>query len=158
MLNNLRTQVGRLDVESEDLRDRRANSAYFKTLFAAFKAGGACDWDSKLPLSLLSQGNRHKIHEHHIFPQKVLRDAGIEDRLQNDIANLTFISAAKNRRLSATPAAEYLPTLSVDERRQHCIPEDPELWAVDNFPEFLETRRGLIVTRLNAFIAETGGE
>ena len=43
-IDRLRTQVGRLDFAPEELEGKRQVSALFKTMFLAFRAGGARDF------------------------------------------------------------------------------------------------------------------
>lgn len=103
LLTHIKTQVGKLDVGAEDLELLKSNSAYFKTMFLAFRKAGAQDWKTNLPISMNMQGARHKIEEHHIFPKAQLKKLGHTDDLINNIANLTFISAGPNRSISDSP-------------------------------------------------------
>jgi hypothetical protein len=52
LLDRLRQQVGRLDITPEELEGRNQRSALFKTMFLAFKDGGATDWRSQVAISL----------------------------------------------------------------------------------------------------------
>ena len=60
-----------------------------------------------------------------------------------------------NREVSDGDPAEYIPTY--EERHpgavgSHWIPMDPELWRIDNYLDFLETRRELLATAANDFL------
>src|SRR5690606_19857354 len=48
LMERLKSQVGRLDISPLELEGRNQRSALFKTMFIAFRAGGARDWHSNL--------------------------------------------------------------------------------------------------------------
>ena len=47
LIEHLQSQMGRLDISPSDLDGRNQRSALFKTMFMAFRAAGAKDWQSK---------------------------------------------------------------------------------------------------------------
>ena len=73
LINLLRRQVGRLDVVQEELEGRNQRSALFKTMFLAFRKGGARDWNSHLKIALSHSGTQHRLQFHHIFPKGILK-------------------------------------------------------------------------------------
>lgn len=155
LIEALRLQFGRLDIDPGELENRNARSAFFKTMFLAFRQDGARDWSSNLAISLSHGGKQHRLQFHHIFPRAVLR--GRYNRyLINDIANLAFIGGRTNRRISNKRPRDYVPTLlaSQGERpfQAQCIPVEPSLLEVDNYPAFLAERRKRIAERLNRFL------
>ncbi len=104
---------------------------------------------------------------HHIFPfnlmikhkpaLKVYTDNGqspAEFRADvNDIANLTFLSQAKNVEIGDTPPWQYLPNETTKEtRKAHFIPEDPDLWKPERFSDFLDQRRRLLAKAMTSLI------
>lgn len=157
LLDRLQTQMGRLDIQPEDLDGRTARSALFKTMFLAFKNDGAQDWFSKIQISLKHSGSRDRLQFHHIFPRAFLHEQRPELRAAqiDDIANLAFIGGATNRTISAAPPSKYLVPLIAAEgdplgRQQ--VPKDPDLMTSERFLDFLKERRTLIAARLNDFI------
>lgn len=155
LIDRLRLQVGRLDITPEELEGRNQRSALFKTMFLAFRAGGAKDWRSNLAISLDHSGVQDRLQFHHIFPKAVLKNK-FTAREADDIANLAFISGKTNRAISDKPPASYLPTL-IAKMGPSCftdqaIPMDSNLWEVDNYTAFLAQRRRRIAERLNAFL------
>src|SRR3990172_4704939 len=52
LIDRLRQQVGRLDIAADELEGRNQRSALFKTMFLAFRAGGAKDWRSQVSIAL----------------------------------------------------------------------------------------------------------
>ena len=56
LLDQLRLQVGRLDVTPQELEGRSQRSALFKTMFLAFRVAGARDWRSNLVIAMGHRG------------------------------------------------------------------------------------------------------
>ncbi len=155
LIDRLRLQVGRLDVSPEELEGRTQRSALFKTMFLAFRAAGAKDWQSNLAIALDHAGAQHKLQFHHIFPKAVL-EGHYTAREADDIANLCFISGKTNRRISDQAPAQYFPDVikKVDMAALEAqrIPTEPALLGVAAYPEFLRQRRALVAKRLNEFL------
>jgi hypothetical protein len=152
----LELQLGRSLVDAADLVGRGKRSALFPMAYLALKARGAKDWRSQLELSLSHQGRDHSIEYHHIFPRKYLRDADYEPDQINEIANMAFIAGGTNRSLSTKPPSDYLKEIVEKHGKQaleaHCIPTDPALWEIAQFPMFLEYRRAALARAINDFI------
>ena len=159
LLDRLRTQVGRLDVAPEELEGRSQRSALFKTMFLAFQAAGAKDWQTQLAIALSHVGSAHQLQFHHIFPKALLKKSGYATREIDDIANLAFIGGRANRRISDKPPADYIPELVATSGEQpftsQCIPTDQSLLSSDHYRSFLAERRRRIAERLNAFLDPT---
>lgn len=156
LLQLLRTQVGRLDVLPTDLENRNSRSAYFKTMFLAFRDSGATDWRDQLVISLKHTGAQHTLQFHHIFPQGVLKKLELSTAKINDICNLSFISGRTNRKISDKEPPLYLPGIvskQGDEAlTKQSIPTDASLWQLSAYDQFLVRRRELVAERLNNFL------
>lgn len=156
LLHLLRTQVGRLDVLPTDLENRNSRSAYFKTMFLAFREEEATDWRDQLVISLKHSGAQHSLQFHHIFPQNVLKRHNVAQSKVNDICNLSFVSGRTNRKISDKEPSLYLPEIvdnqGVTALKKQSIPTDKELWPVASYEAFLTKRRQLVADRLNAFL------
>jgi hypothetical protein len=155
LLERLRLQVGRLNIVPEELEGRNQRSALFKTMFLAFRDGGARDWKSNLAIALDHSGVTHKLQFHHIFPKAVLKHR-YTSREADDIANLAFIGGRTNRQILAKPPAkyfrDYLETTGGEAFASQCIPTDAELLEPEHYKRFLVERRRRISDRLNAFL------
>jgi hypothetical protein len=155
LVDKLRQQVGRLEVEPSELEGRNKRSALFKTMFLAFRADGAKDWRSQVAIALHHSGVQHKLQFHHIFPKAILKGS-VTAREANDIANLCFIGGKTNRQISDKAPAEYFRSMldkaGPDVFRAQCIPTDGECLDVGAYKTFLQRRRELIAARLNAFL------
>jgi hypothetical protein len=158
LVNRLRLQVGRLDVTPEELEGRNQQSALFKTMFLAFHAAGARDWQSNLAISLAHSGRQHKLQFHHIFAKALLKNK-VTDREANDIANLAFVGGKTNRGISDKAPCEYLPPLMAKIGESafaaQCIPPEPHLLKLESYKEFLVERRRRVAKALNTFLGVT---
>lgn len=155
LLDRLRLQVGRLDIAPEELEGRNQRSALFKTMFLAFRAAGAKDWQSNLTIALGHHGAQHRLQFHHIFPKAVLKGS-YTAREADDIANLAFIGGKTNRQISDKAPVQYFPAL-IDKAGagafdSQCIPTEVALLDAAAFKKFLAVRRAGISERLNAFL------
>jgi hypothetical protein len=155
LIELLRQQVGRLELETSDFVGRGINSALFPLVYLVLKQRGATDWETGLGISTSVQGKQHKIQYHHIFPKALLKDQH-ERQLINEIANMAFIGARTNQRISSKQPAEYLP--QIKERRgdaaliAQAIPLDTSLYAITAFSEFLAERRRRLADAVNEFL------
>ncbi|MCY4132238.1 MAG: DUF262 domain-containing protein [Nitrospira sp.] len=156
LLQLLRTQVGRLDVLPGDLENRNSRSAYFKTMFLAFRDQDATDWRDQLVISLKHSGALHTLQFHHIFPQGVLKKKNLSTAKINDICNLSFISGRTNRKISDKEPWLYLPKIVSKQGEgalsKQSIPIEDTLWQVGAYDAFLTRRRQLVADRLNEFL------
>jgi hypothetical protein len=155
LIERLRLQVGVLEVSPEELEGRNQRSAFFKTMFLAFRSAGAKDWKSHLAIALDHSGSQHFLQFHHIFPKALLKHS-YPNREADDIANLAFIGGKTNRAISDKPPADYFPALiekaGEDAFSAQCIPVDPKLLTLERYKDFLGERRKLIGERLNEFL------
>ncbi|UHQ19596.1 DUF262 domain-containing protein [Lysobacter sp. KIS68-7] len=114
---NLKQQVGRLEVTSDDFKGRGVGTPVFKASYLALRQVGACDWYSGLNLSMAHQGKLHYIQYHHIFPKSLLKDLYSSQDI-NEVANFAFIGGQTNRRISNKLPEAYLRDIAGDMGRQ----------------------------------------
>ena len=157
LIDQLKVQVGRLDISPEEIEGRNQRSAIFKTMFLAFRDAGAKDWYSDLKISISHKGVSHRLQFHHIFPKNIL-GGHYTSREIDDVANLAFIGGKTNRRISDKVPSEYFPRIiesnGEDVFKTQCIPTDPGLLNRSSYKEFLAARRQCISDRLNQFFKE----
>lgn len=156
LLELLERQFGRMTFNVGDIRGKGKRSPLFPMAYLAVKKNDGKDWFTGLAINKNSKGKSHKIEFHHIFPRKILQDAGYEKSEINEIANMAFIGGRTNRRISASNPAEYLEKI-VAERGEEAltsqfVPIDRNLWKVENYRQFLEARRELLICRINEFL------
>ena len=155
LIDLLKQQFGRLEVEVTDFIGRGAGTPIFSTVFLALKANKAKDWHTGLTLSLTHQGKFHYIQYHHIFPKSLLKKLYDKSEI-NEIANMAFISGKTNRHISNREPGDYLKEI-VKERGKEAVekqfvPYEHELLKIENYREFLEKRRELLKNALNKYL------
>ena len=115
-----------------------------------------------LALSLLyddATWTMSSFHQDHIFASSLFKDS--DDfavplswiSSKNRIGNLCLLKASENMGKQDMPVEEWLETRDAGFLKRHLIPEDRSLWALDQFPQFLEAREQLISNRYRALFA-----
>ncbi len=85
----------------------------------------------------------------HIFPQDGFNKYFKQYReMANKFGNLTLLSPNVNNEKRAAPFEEWICTQEAAFLERHLIPQMPELWKFERFPEFLRERERLILDRL----------
>lgn len=154
-----------LKVTPEELERVVIQSPLFTVMRWIFKARDAICLTTGAKLHQV-MGEKYALERDHIFPTKVLKMAGYgqEDTaryaLAQEISNRMILTQIANRQKSSTEPAIYLE--AAKERfptalARQCIPEDPSLWAVERFEDFLQARRALIAQAMNEHIEALGG-
>lgn len=155
LIERLRLQFGRLDIQAEELEGRNRRSALFKTMFLAFRCKGAKDWHSDLAIAIDHKGAEHRLQFHHIFPKAQLKAIHTAREI-DDIANLAFISGKTNRVITDKPPAKYLPPYVEQRGRQtfeaQAIPLTAKLLEIESYKAFLAARRKAIASLLNKYL------
>lgn len=153
-----------LKVTPEELERVVIQSPLFTVMRWIFKARDAICLTTGAKLHQV-MGERYLLERDHIFPTKVLKMVGYgqEDTaryaLAQEISNRMILTQIANRQKSSTEPAIYLqaakekfPTALA----RQSIPEDPSLWAVERFEDFLQARRVLIANAINEHIESLG--
>lgn len=97
----------------------------------------------------------------HIFPQsmfqpKKLEAAGFDQQksyryryqIMNRLGNLQLLLAHENQEKLDKPFDEWIATRDDGFKMRHLIPDDPDLWTLDRFDDFVDAREKLIAARL----------
>ncbi len=152
MVESLRKHFSLRPIEEADLANKDSRSAYFKTMFLAFHADGATDWNKKaLKISFDHSGKQNKLQTHHIFPKNRLRGNHERQKI-NDICNLAFINAKTNQTIKDKKPSVYLPNIDTDALESQQVSTNKELWELDKYNDFLADRRKKVAERLNKFL------
>ncbi|NQV01575.1 MAG: DUF262 domain-containing protein, partial [Bacteroidia bacterium] len=108
-----------------------------------------------------NMGKKYKLEWDHIFAYSILKENGynmnnrIKYALAQEITNRAILTQVANRTKSAKYADGYLS--DVQERfsnalKLQSIPEDEELWKIENYELFIEERRKILAAELNNFL------
>lgn len=163
LVDEIRQDKGRLQVEETDLRQTGRQSRFYEMLKILTRANNPIDWKTGEPLN-----KSDKLQSHHIFPTSQLYgrakdkdgqtyDSDITDHRQraNEIANRAMLTPRSNQKIGNELPSKYLPEvaeLHPDALEGQFIPEETSLWDIENYEEFLAVRRDRVANELNAFI------
>lgn len=150
LLGNLGLAGTRVEVTPQALVGRTVGSPYFFLSFLVSRTRGAKDWFHGAGIDPGGEEG-HKLEYHHIHPRSTLKDRYTKAEI-NDLANLAFISASANRRISDRSPAKYFPELGDEQLAAHLVPLDEDLRTADAYPRFLAARRALLADAMTEFL------
>lgn len=150
LLSNLGVVGSRIEVTETALAGRTVASPYFFLSFLVAQDSGAKDWWFGTHIALGGDGGR-KLQYHHVHPQATLK-AGYPKAEINDLANLAFISAKANQKISKRSPELYFKELGDGELASHHIPTDPALRTAETYHDFLRERRRLLSVAMTEFL------
>ena len=146
---------GGLKVRPEDFASNSIGARFYPTLYMLTRTLGARDWDSGVVLSKAILGHLSSLEVHHIFPKARLYELNHERAAVNALGNFCFLTKGSNLKISASKPATYMP--KVEEKlpgalASQWIPDDPELWKLDRYEDFLQARQQLLADAANQFL------
>jgi hypothetical protein len=151
MIQNIEDKIGpRRRVTERELQDQLSNSPYMVMAYVLARRTGAHDWFNGVAI-----GAGQDLEYHHIFPKALLKeryDLRQDSRTVNQIANLAFLSAGANGRISDHAPSEYLEDVPEERLRVQCVPLDRSLWALDRFEDFVLERRRLLAEAIDKLL------
>ena len=154
LLNEFRLWSGSLHVEPEHFDSWSLGARFYPVLYMLTRMAEARDWGSGLPLRMHLLGKLSQLEVHHIFPKARLygHEPAYSRPEVNALANFCFLTKECNLRIGDRLPEEYFP--GIEEKHpgalaSQWIPEDRELWKIENYPDFLEARRRLLAAETN---------
>lgn len=108
-----------------------------------------------------NMGKKYSLEWDHIFPFSILKKNGYgwENRhkysLAQEITNRAILTKTANRTKSNKEAKDYLAEVQLNFPKAlelQSIPEDSRLWELENYEQFLQTRRKLLAKQFNEFL------
>jgi hypothetical protein len=150
----------RLEITPDEFVGRSISHPLFGLLRWYLKSRNAVCFTTGVALRQ-GMGKKYALENDHIFPYSKLkmRGYGQENRLKYSLAqeltNRAILTQIANRTKGATDAKAYLVDVKArfpDSLALQCVPEDTELWEIENYEEFLQARRTTLASRLNAFL------
>ncbi len=108
-----------------------------------------------------NMGKKYQIEMDHIFPFSRLKRKGygrgnrIKYALAQEFTNRALLTQVANRSKAAMDPARYLADVAEkfpNALDLQCIPIDQKLWKIDNYERFLESRRALLASHINAYL------
>ena len=150
-----RWRGGNLVIDGQDFEGFGQGSRFYPLLYLLTRVYGARDFGSGLPLHSHLLGHLASLQIHHIFPKAVLYEAGYGRSQVNAVANFCFLTQETNLAIGKCKPEDYF---AVTEEKHpgalasQWIPQDPALWRVDRYPDFLAARRELLAAAANSFL------
>ena len=160
MLTNI-SEERPLEIKPSEFEGRDIRHPLFSLMRWYFKSQGAVCLGTGLQIHKY-MGKAYALERDHIFAYSVLRDSdyfNMDNRYDyaaaQEITNRAILTGLENRTKSAKQADVYLE--QVKERfpnalKLQCIPEDENLWKLENFRDFLQARRQLLADALNDYL------
>ncbi len=153
-------EESRLEILPTEFVGRAVQHPLFSMMRWYFKSRGAVCFTTGMSLRR-NMGKKYQLERDHIFPFSKLKKNGygqgnrVKYALAQELTNRAILTQSANRTKSASPAADYLRIVKGKFPRAlelQCIPENEELWEIENYEHFLEERRKILARNLNAFL------
>ena len=152
LLEQLRLWHSGLRAERGHFTGWSLGARFYPVLYLLTRMGEAKDWGTGLPLKASLLGKMNKLEVHHIFPKAQLYKRNYSRPEVNALANFCFLTKDTNLDISDTLPELYFPqveTAHPGALASQWIPDDPALWKVERFRDFLEARKELLAAELN---------
>jgi uncharacterized protein with ParB-like and HNH nuclease domain len=150
-----------LEIKPSEFVGRDIRHPLFSLMRWYFKSQNAVCLGTGLQLRQ-NMGKKYELERDHIFAYSVLRDSeyyDMNDRfdyaLAQEITNRAILTSTENRGKSAQFADIYLSQIKdqfPNALKLQCIPDDENLWRIENYKDFLQVRRKLLAEKLNYFL------
>ena len=151
-----------LRLRPDDFLGWSRGARFYPFLYMLTRANHWRDWCSGIELNDTLLGKLSSLQLHHIFPKAKLYEAdkhGAQAQYSrpevNALANFTFLTQECNLKIKDRKPVDYLAEISAKDPtllKEHCIPADPDLWAIPRYLDFLEARRELLADAGNRLL------
>jgi hypothetical protein len=114
--------------------------------------GAARDWGTGLALKANMLGKMSSLEVHHIFPKAQLYKRNFKRPEVNALGNFCFLTKDTNLVIRDRLPEKYFPEVEKAHPgalASQWIPDDPDLWKIENFRHFLEARKKLLAAEVN---------
>ena len=158
LIERLRQNRGSLRVEPQDFAGWTRGNRFYPLLYMLTRVYGTRDLGFGNEIKKGLPGGDFELELHHIFPKAQLRKYGFQvNKEVNAVANFTFLFRKTNREIWAKKPEDYFPFYESKHPgvlASHWIPEDPKLWKIENYRDFLAARRELLAKAANDFLGQ----
>ncbi|MFD1531911.1 GmrSD restriction endonuclease domain-containing protein [Pseudonocardia aurantiaca] len=145
-----RTRKGNMTIDAQDFEGVGRGARSYPLVYMLARVTGARDLVTGHSLG----SNASAVQVHEIFPKHTLNKAGYTRAEVNQIAGFAFLTPSSAMQFAGLEPAAYLSALDPAALRSQFIPEDPALWRIENYREFLAARREMLARAANAFFGE----
>lgn len=152
LLEQLRLWHGGLRVEAGHFTGWSLGARFYPVLYMLTRMGEARDWGTGLALRASLLGKMSRLEVHHIFPKAQLYKLKHRRPDVNALGNFCFLTKDTNLNISDRLPEAYFPEIEAkhpDALASQWIPNDPALWKIERYLDFLEARKALLATEAN---------
>ena len=152
LVEQLRLWHGGLRTEPGHFTGWSLGARFYPVLYMLTRMGSARDWGTGDPLKKGLLGRMNQLEVHHIFPKSKLYEKGYSREEVNALANFCFLTKDTNLHISDCLPEKYFPEVESQHPgalASQWIPEDPDLWKIENYHGFLAERRSLLAVETN---------
>jgi len=166
-LLNLINEEKALEIKPSEFKGRGISHPLFSLMRWYFKSNDAICLSKGVQLRK-NMGEKYLLERDHIFAYARLKNSvdengelyyDMDDKfdysLAQEMTNRCILSQAGNREKSDMDAQAFLENVQQEypsALRLQCIPENKELWKIENFQKFLEKRREMLADELNNYL------
>lgn len=151
-----------LEISENEFENASISHPLYNLMKFYFKKNEALSFDG-VRISKANYDGNYSLENDHIFPISVLSERGYKFRtskysLAQEIANRAIITRKENRTKSNKCPFDYLTNIKENyptALKLQLIPENEELWKINNYERFLIERRKLLAKELNSFLENT---
>ena len=146
-----------------DFQGLGLGSRFYPLLYLLTRVTSARDLGTGNALKTQLLGHNASLQVHHLFPKALLYKAKEYDYTRgevNSVANFCFLTQDTNLKIGMRPPEEYLAEAEKANPgvlASQWIPQDPDLWKIDRYRDFLSARRILLAEAANTFLEELRG-
>ncbi|KKG64150.1 GmrSD restriction endonuclease domain-containing protein [Methanosarcina mazei] len=153
-------EENRLEIMPSEFVGRPIQHPLFAMVRWYLKSRGAVCFTTGMNLRK-NMGSKYQLELDHIFPYSRLKKVGygkdnrLKYSLAQELTNRAILTKTANRTKSNTDASDYLASVKRNFPKAlelQCIPEDENLWQLENYEQFLEERRKVLAQNLNTFL------
>ena len=150
-----------LEIHKDEFVGAGTGTALYGLMRFYFKSKGAVCLSTGINIRK-NMGKKYELESDHIFPYSILKKNGYSRNnsrkysLAQEITNRAILTQTANRKKTNHLAEDYLANVTEqfpNSLRLQCIPEDKELWKLENYELFLDARRNLLAKELNEFLS-----
>ena len=157
LLKELQSWHGELRIKPEHFESSSLGSRFYPVLYMLTRVGRSRDWDNGLPLHANLLGKKSQLEVHHIFPKAQLYKREYRKQEVNALANYCFLTKGSNLSILDCLPEKYFA--GIEERHpgalaSQWIPDDHNLWKIENYSDFLAARRELLAREANRQFAQ----
>ena len=156
-----------LEIKPSEFVGRNIAHPLFSLMRWYFKSKGAVCLGTGLKLQQ-NMGEKYSLERDHIFAYARLKNSvnengkfyyDMDDKfdysLAQELTNRAILTLDANRAKSDMNAHAFLTSVKNNHPSalaMQCIPENEELWKIENYKEFLQKRREILVVELNSYL------